>query len=94
MNKTEQRKSPRIKHPMTVELHEPSGVLRGVTVDVSKHGLFVVVGERAPRERHLVQLTLHVPTGPVRVAARVARRQPEGAVGLQFCSIDADGQAR
>lgn len=94
----EQRRSPRYRHDLVVEVHDKRGVRKLHAVDVARHGLFVATDD-PPRERHLVQLTIHLPNNPIRAAATVTRVIPraksdhEAGAGLQFFALSDEDKA-
>lgn len=94
----EQRRSPRIKQQLVVELHDKNGARTVQSMDVGRHGLFIATGrEPPPRERHLVQLTVHLPDGAIKAAASVTRHfKNEGVdgVGVQFFALSDDAKQR
>lgn len=93
----DQRRSPRIRHELLVELHEKQGTRRLHAVDVARHGLFLATDD-PPHERHLVQLTVHLPQGPIKAAASVMRTLKHDnhvdGVGVQFFALSGDAKQR
>jgi Tfp pilus assembly protein PilZ len=94
----EQRRSPRHKKRLEVELIEGKRKRTLHTVDVSRHGLFILTDD-PPRERFLLQLSIKMPSGPLPATAFVARRvaadgsRPAG-VGVQFFALSAQSKER
>src|SRR5688572_17388206 len=94
----EQRRSPRHKKCLEVELIEGQKKRRVFTIDVSRHGLFIATDD-PPRERFLLQLSVQIPSGPLPATAFVARRvaadrgRPAG-VGVQFFALSAQSKDR
>ncbi|HEY4222301.1 MAG TPA: PilZ domain-containing protein, partial [Myxococcota bacterium] len=94
----EQRRAPRFRHELVVELHERAGPRRLHAIDVARHGLFLATDD-PPRERHLVQLTVHLPGGAIRAAGSVTRTlrgrgEAEDGVGIQFFALSDDAKDR
>lgn len=95
----EQRRSPRYRHELLVEVHDKRGVKKLQAIDVARHGLFVATND-PPRERHLVQLTIHLPSGAIRAAATVTRVIPvpkpdhDAGAGLQFFALSDEDKTR
>jgi hypothetical protein len=93
----DQRRSPRYRHDLVVELHEKQRTRKLHAVDVGRHGLFLVTDD-PPHERHLVQLTVHLPEGPIKAAASVMRTIKHDArvdgVGVQFFALSGDAKQR
>lgn len=94
----EQRRSPRIRHELVVELHDKRGARTVQALDVARHGLFLATGGEPPRARHLVQLTVHLPDGPIKAAASVTRTLKNedhiDGVGVQFFALSDDAKQR
>jgi Tfp pilus assembly protein PilZ len=92
---SEQRRSPRHRVKLQVELIEGQRRRTLQTVDVSRHGLFISTDD-PPRERYLLQLSIKIPTGPLPATAFVARtaqgRVP--GVGVQFFALSAQSKER
>lgn len=94
----EQRRSPRFRHDLKVELFDKRGARVMHAVDVGRHGLFLATQD-PPRDRHLVQLLVYLPEGPIKVAATVmrtvkARVDHEEGVGVQFFALSEDAKRR
>jgi hypothetical protein len=93
----DQRRSPRFRHELLVELHEKQRTRKLYALDVGRHGLFLATDD-PPHERHLVQLTVHLPEGPIRAAASVMRtikgRADVDGVGVQFFALSGIAKQR
>lgn len=94
----EQRRSPRFRHDLKVELFDKRGARVLHAVDVARHGLFLTTAD-PPRDRHLVQLLVYLPEGPIKVAATVMRTVKTKAdhdegVGVQFFALSEDAKRR
>lgn len=93
----DQRRSPRIRHELVVELHEKQRTRRLFALDVARHGLYLATDD-PPHERHLVQLTVHLPQGPIKAAASVMRTIKHDnlvdGVGVQFFALSGDAKQR
>lgn len=94
----EQRRSPRFRHDLKVELFDKRGARVLHAVDVARHGLFLTTAD-PPRDRHLVQLLVYLPEGPIKVAATVMRTvkakvDHEEGVGVQFFALSEDAKRR
>ncbi|MBK8013413.1 MAG: PilZ domain-containing protein [Deltaproteobacteria bacterium] len=94
----EQRRSPRYRCGLVVDLTEGRARRRLISVDVSRHGLFLST-ETPPRERFLVRLTVHLPDGPMSGTAFVSRSVGTDAGGLlgagfQFFALSMQSKQR
>src|SRR5688572_18487520 len=92
---SEQRRSPRHKMKLQVELIEGPRRRTLTTVDVSRHGLFIATDD-PPRERYLLQLNIQIPSGPLPATAFVARTAQgrNSGVGVQFFALSAQSKER
>jgi hypothetical protein len=74
-------------------LLEPTRLLAGTTLNLSAGGALVRLPELPPAT-NVVDLTLALPDGPLAVRARVARRDEDGVVALEFDAVTPEQAAR
>lgn len=92
--KREQRRSHRHRCILDIDLARGGKKFLHVqSLDVSKHGLFVLLGD-PPADRHLVQLIVSLPDGPMPATAFVSRRVPDHGAGLELFALSAQSKER